>query len=112
MPTKPMRCMIAAALALVASRAEATGTGMYLCPSPVIADAFWTNITPLVTLRVSLFVDMIRSLAAKDECGFAASQSLRPVDFVAGNFLMTDGTMEGWADPHLYIRYVNSPQKK
>ncbi len=48
-------------------------------------------------------------VAAKNGCIFVTSSRLKPVKFVAGELLMTDGTRSGWSDPNLYIIYVNAP---
>jgi hypothetical protein len=107
MPITPIRCVIAVAFALMASRAEANGTGMYLCRSPVIASMLWGDMLQIGETGVPVTAEMTRSLAAKYECRFVTSQSLKPIDFVAGHLLITDGSVKGWAEPHLYIHYVN-----
>ena len=64
-----------------------------------------------------------RQQRPKERLPVRASANLKPIDFVAGQFAITDGKIEGWASPQLYhvcqpaetganrpLR-INSPQK-
>lgn len=80
---------------------------MYLCRSPVIAGGFYGDLLNARRLGIRLDKNTADSIARKNECKFVRSRKLRPVDFVAGELAMTDGTVGGWAEPHLYIDYIN-----
>jgi hypothetical protein len=59
----------------------------------------------------SLNREIDASIAAKNGCQFVASGDLKPVDFVAGELLMTDGHARGFSAVQLYIAYVNRPNR-
>lgn len=96
------------ALSLGVGVAQAASNGTWLCSSPVIANNLWTDISAVHETGVQLTKSMIDSMAAKNGCRFVASQNLKPVNFVAGQFLLVDGNAKGWASPFLYIWYVNT----
>jgi hypothetical protein len=82
---------------------------MFLCRSPVVANDFWNGLISAQQTGVNINREIAASIAAKNQCSFVASEILRPVDFVAGMMAITDGRIKGWAEPHLYIMYVNRP---
>jgi len=82
---------------------------MYLCRSPLIAGSFWGDIISAQRLGIQVKKDIVESLADQNQCMFVASENLKPIDFVAGELAITDGSVKGWADPHLYILYINRP---
>jgi hypothetical protein len=92
--------------------ALADDAGMFLCRSPVIASGLWGDLMVIQQSGVGLNVEILASVAQKDDCPFVASENLKPVDFVAGALVITDGKVKGWADPHYYILYVNRPGAK
>ncbi len=100
--------MLAAVTASPAS-ALAVDIGMFLCRSPLIAGNFYSDL--LTVQRTGVWVDraIAEKVAQKNDCRFVASSRLKPVKYVAGELLMTDGTSSGWSDPNLYIIYVNAP---
>jgi hypothetical protein len=91
----------------LATSARAADEGMYLCRSPVVANDLWTGL--LTTQQTGVRVDqaILQQFAAKNECPFVPSGGLKPKDYVAGELLMTDGKIKGWAAPQYYILYVN-----
>lgn len=96
-------------IGLFTSPAMAAEPGMFLCRSPVFANAFWNDILTVRDKGVEVNRKIAESVARKNECRFVASDRLRPVQFVAGMFEMTDGTESGFAAPHLLIMYANRP---
>lgn len=96
-----MACLIAA------SPVYAADAGMFLCRSPVVANDFWSALLAAQQSGITVNRAIARSIAEKNQCQFLASKNLKPVDFVAGELAITDGTVKGWADPHLYIIYIN-----
>lgn len=92
--------------------AFAADAGMFLCRSPVIASGLWGDLMVIQQSGVGLNVEILASVAQKDECPFVASENLKPIDFVDGALAITDGKVKGWADPHYYILYVNRPDAK
>jgi len=87
----------------------ADGAGMFLCRSPVVANDFWTDLNQAAGAGVKLNMEIARNIAQKNACPFISSPNLKPIDFVAGQFAITDGKVKGWAAPQLYIMYVNRP---
>jgi hypothetical protein len=55
-------------------------------------------------------MELAGSSAQKNGCPFVPSANLKPIDFVAGQFAITDGKIEGWASPQLY--HVRQPAEK
>jgi len=98
--------------AIACAPALAAGAGMFLCRSPVIAIGLWGDLMVVQQSGVALNVEILASVAQKDECPFVASENLKPIDFVDGALAITDGKVKGWADPHYYILYVNRPDAK
>ena len=92
--------------------AFAADAGMFLCRTPVIASGLWGDLMVIQQSGVGLNVEILESVAQKDECPFVASENLKPIDFVDGALAITDGKVKGWADPHYYILYVNRPDAK
>jgi hypothetical protein len=109
----PMRWRIiftvAPLAAITFTPALAADAGMFLCRSPTVARGLWGDLMLVQTSGVGLNVEILASVAQKDECTFVASENLKPVDFVDGALAITDGKEKGWADPHYYILYVNRP---
>lgn len=109
-----MRCLLALMMVLLITpeaEAEAAGRGMYLCPSPVIANNLWNDVSDIRGRGISVTEDILHTLAIRNDCAFLSSQTLKPIDFVAGQLLITDGTAKGWANPYYYIHYVNLRQQ-
>lgn len=96
-------------IGLLSAPAAAAEPGMFLCRSPVFAEAFWNDIVTVRDKGVEVNREIAESVAKKNECRFVASDRLRPVQFVAGMFQMTDGTVFGFAAPQLLIMYANRP---
>jgi hypothetical protein len=92
--------------------AFAADAGMFLCRSPVVASGLWGDLMVIQQSAVALNVEVLASVAQKDECPFVASENLKPTDFVDGALSITDGKVKGWADPHYYILYVNRPDAR
>lgn len=101
--------LVSIALTLSAEAAEANGTGMFLCRSPVVANDFWSAITTAQGTGLKLSREMVASIAANNGYPFVASSHLKPIDLVAGQLAITDGKVKGWSAPQLYIHYVNAP---
>jgi len=80
---------------------------MFLCRSPVVANDFWNDLVSVQNSGVQVDRTIAASVAKKHDCQFVASDRLRPIRFVAGQFAMTDGTVTGWASPQLLIIYEN-----
>lgn len=72
--------------------------------SPMISGP--TSIRPLVP-GGRLNLETAIGIAQKNGCPFAPSANLKPIDFVVGQFAITDGKIKGWAAPQLYILDVN-----
>jgi hypothetical protein len=96
-----------AILFAITSEANAADSGMFLCRSPVFAGTFYGSLLTVQQNGVQLDKNIAESIANKNECKFVPSDKLKPIDFVAGELAITDGKVKGWADPHLYITYVN-----
>ncbi|QQO20234.1 hypothetical protein JJB98_10060 [Bradyrhizobium diazoefficiens] len=107
--TKPLRtALLAIAVVLaVGGGAKAAEKGMYLCRSPVVANDYWNAVNVASGTGLRLTQANVADIAASNGCVFAASPNLKPVNFVAGMFEMTDGKLRGWASPQAYILYVN-----
>jgi hypothetical protein len=90
----------------------AADAGMFLCRSPVVASGLWGDLMVIQESGAALNVEVLASVAQKDECPFVASENLKPIDFVNGALAITDGKVKGWADPHYYILYVNRPDAR
>ena len=84
---------------------------MFLCRSPNIAGGFYSDLLTAQRTGIKLDRAVVEKVATKNGCIFIASRGLRPVKFVSGELLITDGTRAGWADPNLYIIYVNTPSQ-
>lgn len=82
---------------------------MFLCRSPVIANAFWTDLNRAAEAGVKLNRTIAGEIAAKHECPFVRSDRLKPVRFVAGQLGISDGLRIGWASPEYYVIYINNP---
>jgi hypothetical protein len=92
---------------VLATPAAASEAGMFLCPSPVIANDFWSALQTAKGTGINLNRELAASIAQKNRCQFVAADNLKPIDFVAGQLAITDGRVKGWASPQLYILYVN-----
>lgn len=82
---------------------------MFLCRSQVVVNDFWTDLNQAAGAGVKLNMEIAPTIAQKNGCPFVPSSSLKPIDFVAGQMVITDGKVKGWAAPQLYIVYVNRP---
>jgi hypothetical protein len=102
-----LAALLAGNLLWIATAAQATEPGMFLCRSPVVANDFWTDLNQAAGAGVKLNMEITGSIAQKNGCPFVPSTNLKPIDFVAGQFAITDGKIKGWAAPQLYIMYVN-----
>lgn len=107
-----MRPLAALLMVLIIGSADAAGTGMFLCRSPVVANDFWNDLLTAQQAGVSVNREIAASIARKNGCSFVASASLKPIDYVAGQLAITDGSVKGWAAPQLYILYVNQPDNQ
>ncbi len=84
---------------------------MFLCPSPVIANDYWTDLTTALNLGFKFTWQTMGTIARKDGCSFVAGDDLRPIGSGwAGMLDITDGHIHGWAVPQLYVSYVNRPK--
>lgn len=99
-------CSAVVFLALTA-QSIAANSGMFLCGSPLIAQNFWNDLLTAQTTGVHINRQIMENVADSHKCKFLASDNLKPIDFVWGQLAITDGHTKGWADPHLYIFYVN-----
>ena len=97
------------AVTLLVSAACAAEAGMFLCRSPVVANDFWNGLVTAQQTGVRVNRDIAAGIAQKNGCEFIASEHLKPIDYVSGQFAITDGKIKGWAAPQLYIMYVNRP---
>jgi hypothetical protein len=70
---------------------------------------FWNDLVTAQQTGIKLNMELAGSVAQKNGCPFVPSANLKPIDFVAGQFAITDGKIKGWASPQLYIMYVNRP---
>jgi hypothetical protein len=59
---------------------------------------------------IKLNMELAGSSAQKNGCPFVPSANLEPIDFVAGQFAISDGKIKGWASPQLY--HVRQPAEK
>ncbi len=101
-------CCATLALPLAGRAAE---SGMFLCPSPVIANDYWTDLTTALNLGFKFTWQTMGTIARKDGCSFVAGDDLRPIGSGwAGMLDITDGHIHGWAVPQLYVSYVNRPK--
>ena len=96
-------------LATCESAAQAAEPGMFLCPSPVIANDFYSALLTVQSAGVHVDRDVEATVALKNRCQFVASVRLRPINCVSQELLITDGTISGWASPYLFIIYANAP---
>jgi hypothetical protein len=97
-------------LLLLAFPAIAFADGMYLCRSPVIASNLWNDVITAGQAGVHLNKIILRNIADKNECPMVSSVTFKPINFVAGQLLLTDGQDSGWASPYYYIIFVNRKQ--
>ena len=80
---------------------------MYLCRSPVVALDLWNDVITAGQAGVHVNETILRNIAEKNECPMVSSDSFKPINFVAGQLLLTDGQTRGWASPYYYILFVN-----
>lgn len=105
-----MRAIVFAPLAILFSTAAyAADAGMFLCRSPLVANDFWTGLVDANQAGVKLDKQIAADIAKKNSCHFLASNNLKPLNFVDGQFEITDGKQSGWASPQLFIMYANRP---
>lgn len=81
--------------------------GMFLCPSPVTANDFWTDVNRAASTGVKLTHAVGVEIATRNGCHFVQSKGLKPVRYVAGELGISDGSGLGWTAPELYIVYIN-----
>jgi hypothetical protein len=81
--------------------------GMFLCISPVFANSLWQDTIDIRNKGVTITFSILESIAMRNKCRFFKNSDLKPIRFVAGQFLLSQGESEGWAHPDYYIRYVN-----
>ena len=93
---------------LLTNSAQATELGMFLCPSPIMASSLFSALIQAQTIGVTLNHNTGLGIATKNGCNYFQANDLKPVDFVDGELLISGGQVKGWADPHLYIAYVNN----
>jgi hypothetical protein len=86
-----MRALGMLLLVMCISTASAAEPGMFLRASPVIANNFWNDLLTAQQAGVHLNRDIAASIAQKDGCPFIASDSLKPIDFIAGELAITNG---------------------
>jgi hypothetical protein len=94
-------------LFVLAFPANAFASGMYLCRSPVIASNLWNDVITAGQAGVHLNKVILKNIADKNECPMVLADSFKPINFVAGQLLLTDGYSSGWANPYYYIIFVN-----
>jgi hypothetical protein len=87
--------------------ASAFADGMYLCRFSTTASEFWNDVTTARQVGVELDKATLKSIADKNACPIVSSDSFKPIDYVAGQMLLTDGHDSGWADPRYYVMFVN-----
>jgi hypothetical protein len=81
--------------------------GMFLCPSPIMANDMWREVVEVGSKGIRVTFPMLEKLASRNKCRFASSAALKPIKFVAGQLRLADGAFDGWVHPDYYIRYVN-----
>jgi hypothetical protein len=86
--------------------------GMFLCISPAVAARFWGDILSAARTGVRVTRTQAAQIAAKHDCRFRRSDSLRPINYVAGALQVSDGAGSGWTSPEPYIIYINQPAPK
>jgi len=99
--------------ALIATLAAAIGSaqadeprhGLFLCPSPVIANSFWNDVISAQQLGVPLDHKIALSIAQKDQCNYVASLRFIATNYVAGELSVADGENSGWVAPQQYVIY-------
>jgi hypothetical protein len=64
---------------------------MYLCRSPVVASDLWNDVINAQQAGVHLNKTILKNIADKNECPLVSSESFKPINFVAGQLLLTDG---------------------
>ena len=81
--------------------------GMYLCRSPIIASNLWNDVITARQAGVQINKLILKNIADKNECPMVLLDTFKPINFVAGQLLLTDGQDSGWASPYYYIIFVN-----
>ena len=94
-------------VALLAFPLSAFADGMYLCRSLVVASDLWNDVITAGQAGVHLNKIILKNIADKNECPMVSSDTFKPMNFVAGQLLLTNGQESGWASPYYYIIFVN-----
>lgn len=87
--------------------ATANEPGMFLCGSPSFSGDLWRGLMQIQETGVQVDRKIASEFAKKLGCPFFASATLRPVQFVPNELLLTDGSNTGWANVNYYITYAN-----
>jgi hypothetical protein len=97
--------IVAAALLSLTGAAQAE-SGMFLCPSPLLAHDYWAAVSSALQSGFPA-AESLRTLAPANKCQYVAGDDLRPIGAGwAGMIKITDGRVFGWADPALFNWYA------
>jgi hypothetical protein len=77
---------------------------MFLCQTPEVASRFWKDIQDLRDGHVT--VENVAKAGVRERCKFIKDNSMRPYDFLNGLFYFDTDQGAGYADPHVFIRYM------
>lgn len=80
---------------------------MFLCGSPTFSGDFWRGLMDIQQTGVQVDRKIAAGGREKLGCPFFASATLRPIQFVPNELLLTDGSNTGWANVNYYITYAN-----
>ncbi|MDE2631107.1 MAG: hypothetical protein KGM97_08970, partial [Alphaproteobacteria bacterium] len=58
-------------------------------------------------LNLPITSDVLKRIGEKNQCRLVLDADLKPIDFEYNELLISSGSVRGWADPHVYILYVN-----
>jgi len=101
-----MRLAAIAVTLAVATAAQAAERGMHLCPNAITAESYWIDLNAIHSAGAKVTAEIARSVGAKNGCKLVMSDRIKPIEFRHGAFVLTDGTVTGWAVPDAYIAYV------
>lgn len=93
------------ALVLSAQAASAASSGMYLCPSAIVANALWAGFGEAQAIGGDK--SSLKEIAARKRCPFIQSNQLKPTDYALGQIRLSDGKRGGWAATQYYVLYFN-----
>ena len=88
------------------ARCPITGKGIYLCGTPRTAIQFWNDLHAVGARGGPITDQTTKDLGDKYHCTLNVGRELRPQDFYDGVFWFDIEKGGGYAEPHMYLRYM------